>query len=132
MNGFWIVAGVLAWIGTAIHATGGEKIVFSKTHARALPAGPREPSMARSLARTTWHLVSAAFAVLGTVLLVCGFIGDTDATKGAARAAAAVFSAFAGVVVASALARGGRDLWRHPAPLMLTLTAALIWWGISA
>jgi len=133
MNGPWIAAGVLALVGTAIHAIGGEKIVFSRSHKRALPDAPAgSAAMARSLARTTWHLTSAAFAVMGTVLLVCGFVGSTEATRGGARVAAASFSAFAAAVVVSALSRGGKSLWRHPAPLMLIVTAALAWWGIGA
>jgi hypothetical protein len=131
LNGPWIAAGILALIGTGIHAVGGEKIVFSTTHERALPA-TRETTTARSLTRTTWHLTTAAFAVLGAAALICGFTDTTDATIGAARVVAASFSAFALVVVVSALARGGRNLVRHPAPLMLSLTAALAWWGLSA
>jgi hypothetical protein len=135
VNAPWIAAGILAWVGTVIHAVGGEKIVFSNTDDRAIPAtsgAPGSSAMARSLARTTWHLTSAAFAILGTALLVCGVAGSSDATKGAARVVAASFSAYALVVVVSALSRGPKSLWRHPAPLMLTLTAALVWWGISA
>lgn len=133
MNGPWIAAGILALVGTAIHAIGGERIVFSRTDRRAIPdASTGSSAMARSLARTTWHLTSAAFAVVGAALLVCGFAGNTDATRGAARVAAACFSAFAAVVVVSALSRGGKSLWRHPAPLMLTVTAVLVWWGIGA
>ena len=128
MNGPWIAAGGLALLGTVIHALGGERIVFSDTHPRAI-AGAGS-STARSLARTTWHLTTAAFAVLGTAALVCGFIGVTAATKGAARVVAAGFSAFAVMVIVSALAGGGRGLLRHPAPLMLTVTATLTWWGV--
>jgi hypothetical protein len=87
--------------------------------------------MSRRLLRTSWHLTSVAFAVSATVLLVCATIGATDATRGAARVAAASFSAFTVVVIIAALSQGPRGLFRHPAPFLLATIAVIAWWGAA-
>lgn len=128
----WLIAGILGWSAAAIHATGGEKLIFPGVDAQALPSTRLGgPATSRRLLRTSWHLNSAAFAVLGTVLLVCAAIGATDATRGAARVAGASFSAFAVLVIIAALSQGPRALFRHPAPLLLTAIAVFAWWGTA-
>jgi hypothetical protein len=132
LNTMWLIAGILAWAGAALHAIGGEKMIFPGVDTRGLPSTRfGGPATSRRLLRTTWHLTSAAFTVLGAVLLVCAAIGATDATRGAARAAGASFSAFALLVIISALLQGPRALFRHPAPLALTAVAILAWWGAA-
>jgi len=132
MSAMWLIAGILGWSAAAVHAIGGERMIFPGVDPQTLPSTRLGgPAMSRRLLRTTWHVTSVAFAVSATVLLVCATIGATDATRGAARVAAASFSAFAVVVIIAALSQGPRGLFRHPAPFLLTTIAVIAWWGAA-
>jgi len=129
----WLIAGILGWSAAAVHAIGGERMIFPGVDPQTLPSTRfGGQATTRRLLRTTWHITSVAFAVSATVLLVCATIGATDAIRGAARVAAASFSAFAVVVIIAARSQGPRGLFRHPAPFLLAATiAGIAWWGAA-
>jgi hypothetical protein len=131
MNVPLILAGFLGLIGTAVHGVGGEVLVVRKLSPEALPAtsfgGPRAT---KAMIHVTWHLTTVAFLAVGSALLLSGLLLDGDTARGIALVAAGAATGFAAV----ALALGGaymhpRSLLRHPGPAVLTVTAALAWWG---
>lgn len=126
-----IAAGSLALVGAGIHGVGGELLVVRKLSLETLPGtrfgGPR---MTRTMIHAAWHLTTVAFITVGVALILSGSALDGDAARGIATVAAAAATGFALVVLA--LGSSGlspRGLFRHPAPLVLTATAALAWWG---
>ena len=132
MNAMWLIAGILGWSAAAVHAIGGERMIFPGVAPQTLPSTRfGGQATTRQLLRTTWHITSVAFAVSASVLLVCATIGATDETRGAARVAAASFSAFAVLVVIAALSQGPRGLFRHPAPFLLATIAVIAWLGAA-
>jgi hypothetical protein len=127
-----IVAGSLALLGAGVHGVGGEVLVVRKLSAKELPAsrfgGPRTTM---AMIHTTWHMTTVAFLTAGCALLLSGAVLDGDTAKGIALVAAGASTGFAAVAVGlgAAYARTPRSLLRHPAPAILTATAALAWWG---
>ena len=127
-----IVAGSLALLGAAIHGVAGEALVVRKLSPEVLPSsrfgGPR---MTRAMIHVTWHLTTIAFLSVAVALLLSGSVLDGDAARGIGLLAAGMSTGFAGIVVGLGAAgtRSPRSLFRHPAPAVLTVTAALAWWG---
>jgi hypothetical protein len=127
-----IVAGALALLGAGVHGIGGEVLVVRRLSGGALPAsrfgGPR---MTMAMIHTTWHMTTIAFLTVGSALLLSGAVLDGDTAKGIALVAAGASTGFAAVAVGfgAAYPRTPRSLFRHPAPAVLTATAALAWWG---
>jgi hypothetical protein len=127
-----IIAGSLAVAGAAIHGVGGEVLVVRKLSPEMLPSssfgGPRTTM---AMIRASWHITTIAFLTVGSALLLSGSVLDGDASRGIALVAAAASTGFAAVVVGLAIADAGspRFLFRHPGPVLLTLVAALAWWG---
>jgi hypothetical protein len=81
--------------------------------------------------QTTWHLTTVAFLSAGAGLLLSGAVLHGDIARGMGLLAAGASTGFAGVTVGLGIASVGtpRALLRHPAPLLLTVIAALAWWG---
>jgi hypothetical protein len=79
----------------------------------------------------TWHMTTIAFLTVGSALLLSGTVLDGDTARGIGLLAAAASTGFAALAVGlgAAYARSPRLLVRHPAPFVLTATAALAWWG---
>ena len=127
-----IVAGSLAVLGAAIHGVGGELFVVRKLSPATLPpsrfGGARTT---KSMIHVTWHMTTIAFLTVGCALLLSGTVLDGDAARGIALVAAAAATGFAALTLGLgvAYARSPRMLLRHPAPAVLTATAALAWWG---
>jgi hypothetical protein len=121
MNAPLIAAGSLAVLGAAIHGFGGEVLVISKL----------APGTTKTMIHVTWHMTTIAFLTVGFALLLSGSVLHGDAAQGIALVAAGASSAFAALAVGlgRAYRHFPRSLLRHPAPTMLTLTAALAWWG---
>jgi hypothetical protein len=127
-----IVAGSLAVVGAAVHGAGGEILVVRRLVQGALPASPfGGPRTTKAMIHVTWHMTSVAFLTVGVALVLAGSVLDGDAARGIALVAAGAATGFAALAVGmgSAYARSPRSLLRHPAPVVLTATAALAWWG---
>jgi hypothetical protein len=127
-----IVAGSLAIVGAAIHGVGGEVFVVRKLSPERLP--PTRfggPQTTKSMIHVTWHMTTIAFLIVGSALFLSGSVLNGDAARGLSLLAAAATTGFAALAVGLgvAYARSPRLLIRHPAPAVLTATAALAWWG---
>jgi hypothetical protein len=127
-----IVAGSLALLGAVVHGVGGEVLVVRRLSAGELPAsrfgGPRTTM---AMIHVTWHLTTVAFLTVASALVLSGAVLDGDTAKGIALVAAGASTGFAALSVGLGVAymRTPRSLLRHPAPAVLTATAALAWWG---
>ncbi len=132
MNVPLIAAGALATVGAAVHGVGGEVLVVRKLSPAMLPSsrfgGPRAT---KTMIHASWHLTTVAFLSVGSGLLLSGSVVHGDTARGIGLLAAAASTGFAAVTVALGAASGPspRSLYRHPAPALLTATAALAWWG---
>lgn len=127
-----IVAGCLAVLGAAIHGVAGEVLVVRKLSPDKLPSsafgGPRTT---KTMIHAAWHLTTVAFLSVGCALLLAGSVADGDTARGMALVGAGASTGFAALVLGLGIASGPspRLLVRHPAPVLLTATAALAWWG---
>jgi hypothetical protein len=127
-----IVAGSLAILGAAVHGVGGEVLVVRRLSPEMLPSsrfgGPR---MTKTMIHVTWHMTTIAFLTVGSALLLSGSVLHGDTAKGIGLVAAGASTGFAAlaVVLGGAFRHFPRSLFVHPAPVVLTATAALAWWG---
>ena len=127
-----IVAGSLAILGAAIHGVGGEVLVVRKLSPGMLPSssfgGPRTT---KAMIHVTWHMTTIAFLTVGSALLLVGSVLHGDAARGIGLLAAGASTGFAALAVGmgAASAKSPRSVFLHPGPPMLTVTAALAWWG---
>jgi hypothetical protein len=79
-----------------------------------------------------WHMTTIAFLTVGSALLLSGSILEGDAARGLGLLAAATSTGFAvltAVLGASSVRSAAASFLHHPAPALLTATAALAWWG---
>jgi hypothetical protein len=136
VNAQLIVAGSLAILGAAIHGVGGELLVARKLSPETLPptrfGGPRTT---KTMIHVTWHMTTIAFLTVGSALLLSGSVLHGDTARGMGLLAAGASTGFAALAVGmgAAYTQPGRSPFRslilHPAPAVLTATAALAWWG---
>jgi hypothetical protein len=132
VNVAFIVAGSLAILGAAIHGVGGEVLVVRKLSPGMLPSsrfgGPRTT---KTMIHVTWHMTTIAFLTVGSALLLSGSVLDGDTARGIGLFAAGASTGFAALAVGlgATYAQSPRFLRRHPGPAVLTVTAALAWWG---
>jgi hypothetical protein len=127
-----IVAGSLAVLGAAIHGVGGEVLVVRRLSPGVLPSSPfGGPRMTKSMIHVTWHMTSLAFLTVGSALLLSGSVVHGDTARGIGLVAAGASTAFAALALGLGVAytQSPRSLFRHPGPAVLTVTAALAWWG---
>ena len=128
MNVPLIVAGSFAILGAAIHGVGGEVLVVRKLSPGMLPSSRfGSPAMTKTMIHVTWHMTTIAFLTVGSALLLAGSVLHGDTARGIALVAAGASTGFAALAVG--MADSPRTLFRHPAPAVLTATAALAWWG---
>ena len=132
MNVALVVAGSLALLAAAVHGAAGEVLVIRQLSTERL-AGTRfgGPRMTKTMIHVTWHMTTVAFLTAGSSLLLSGTVLHGDTAKGIAVVAAAAMTGFAALAVGLGVAqmRSPRSLFRHPAPAVLTLAAALAWLG---
>jgi hypothetical protein len=127
-----ILAGCIAIVGAAIHGVGGEVFVVRNLSPGLLPStrfgGPRTT---KTMIHVTWHMTTIGYLTVGSALLVSGSVLHGDTARGIALLAAGASTGFAVLAVGlgAAHARSPRSLFRHPGPALLTVTAALAWWG---
>jgi hypothetical protein len=132
MNVQLISAGLLAALAAAIHGGAGEVLVLRRLSPETLSSsafgGPR---MTRAMIHVTWHVTTIAFLAVGIALLLSGSVLEGDAARAVGLVAAGMSTGFAAVVVGlgAANTRTPRSLLRHPGPVVLTVVAALAWWG---
>jgi hypothetical protein len=128
MNVALIAAGSLAILGAAVHGVAGEVLVVRKLAPAMLPpsrfGGPRAT---KTMIHATWHMTTVAFLTVGFALLLAGSVLDGDGAHAIAVLGAGAATGFAALAVA--MAASPQSLFRHPAPVLLTATAALAWWG---
>ena len=132
MNVPLIVAGSLAILGAAIHGVGGEVLVVRKLSPGMLPSSRfGGPGTTKTMIHVTWHMTTIAFLTVGSALLLSGSVLHGDSARGIGLLAAGASTGFAALAVGlpAADTRSARSLFRHPAPAVLTVTAALAWWG---
>lgn len=131
MNLAYLVAGVLAIIGAAIHGGVGEAMVVRRLDPETLPRtrwGGGQTTL--RLIRAGWHMLTTTFAAFGTSLSLCSAREQSLACAGAGTLVAATCAGFAAIAIAGPLlARRPRALIRHPAPLLLSAVALLAWLG---
>jgi hypothetical protein len=87
----------------------------------------------KAMLHVTWHMTTIAFLTVGVALLVSGSALHGETAQGIGLVGAGASTGFAALAVGMgvASARSPRFLLRHPAPALLTLTAALAWWGVA-
>jgi hypothetical protein len=127
-----ILAGSLAILAAAVHGVGGEVLVVRKLSPGMLPSSRfGGPGMTKTMIHATWHMTTIAFLTVGSALLLSGSVLDGDTARGIGLVAAGAATGFAALAVGLGGASGQlpRSLFRHPAPVVLTATAALAWWG---
>ncbi len=130
MNVPLIVAGSLAVLGASIHGIAGELLVVRKLSVQMLPSSRfGSAGMTKTMIHVAWHMTTIAFLTVGSALIVSGALLHGDTAKGIGVVAAAASTGFAAVALGLGAAHTPRALFRHPAPVVLTATAALAWWG---
>jgi hypothetical protein len=131
MNVPLIVAGSLAILAAGIHGVAGELLVVRKLSPAMLPASRfGGPGTTKTMIHVTWHMTTIAFLTVGAALLVSGTVLDGDTARGISLVAAGASTGFAALTLGlGGYTRSPRAAFRHPAPVVLTATAALAWWG---
>jgi hypothetical protein len=130
MNIPFVLAGVLALVGAAVHGIAGEKLVVAKLGAEILPSSPfGGSSFTKIMIRGTWHITTIAFLVMGAALTACAPGATSEACRGVGRVAALAYSGFLVLTVGLAARQISRGQLKHPAPLLFGMVAALAWWG---
>ena len=128
MNVPLVAAGSLAVLGAAIHGVGGEVLVVRKLSPAMLPSsrfgGPR---VTKTMIHATWHMTTIAFLSVGSALLLQA--RSSTATRRRASAWWPPARRPASPRWRRGRSSSPRSLLRHPAPILLTATAALAWWG---
>lgn len=129
MNVPLVIAGSLGLLGAAVHGAAGEILIVRKLSAGSLPSSPfGGPRATQTMIEVTWHMTTIAFLAVGFALLLSGSVLDEGAARGAGLVAAGAATGFAALAIART--PSPRSLLRHPAPALLTATAALAWWGV--
>jgi hypothetical protein len=127
-----IVAGSLAFLGAAVHGVGGEVLIVRKLSPGMLPSTHfGGPAMTKTMIHVTWHMTTIAFLTVGSALLLSGSVLHGDTAQGIGLVAAGASTGFAALAVGlgGAYRQFPRSLLRHPGPALLSITAALAWWG---
>jgi hypothetical protein len=125
----FLAAGAIALLAAAIHGGAGEVLILRKLFSGELPSSRfGGPVATKVMIRVTWHVATLTFAVLGSALASCGFLGPGDGCRGIGVVAASSFTGFFALAVVVVLQRP-RALIRHRGPLAFLAVAALAWWG---
>ena len=132
MNVPLLVAGSLSLVAAAVHGGAGEVLVVRKLSPERLPSTRfGGGSMTMAMIRASWHLTTIGFLTVGCALILAGSVLDGETARAVGAVAAAAASGFAAIVLGGLIRVGPRMLFRHPAPLVLTLVAVLAWLGLA-
>jgi hypothetical protein len=127
-----LVAGSLALLGAGVHGVAGEVLVVRRLSPRGLPSTPfGGPVMTKTMIRATWHMTTIAFLTVASALVLSGSVLHGDTARGIGMVAAGASTGFAAVALGGAWAHAPRSVFRHPAPVLLTVVAVLAWSGIA-
>jgi hypothetical protein len=127
-----VIAGALAVFAAAVHGAGGELLVVRKLSLDVLPRTRfGGPATTKAMIHVTWHMTTIAFLTVGGALIVAGTALEGDARQAVAVVAAVAATGFAALAAGMGLAytRTPRGFLRHPAPIVLSVTAVLAWVG---
>ena len=125
MNWPFVAAGCIALVGSVIHGVVGDRLVRRIGVEALRPQG-------KFLIRVTWHFTTIAFVVLGIVLVSVGVRPHSAISAGVGYTAGALFSCWSAFVLIASFWRGGVRGWlSHPAPVLLSIAALLIWSGVA-
>ena len=132
MNVALLVSGALMLTGAGVHGIVGERLVVQRLTPAGLPSSQfGGPVMTKLMIRATWHITTIAFLTTGIALVLAGSILEGDTARAVGVVAAAASTGFAGVVLGGVLTGSPRALFRHPAPIGLTVAAVLAWVGVA-
>jgi hypothetical protein len=129
-----LIAGSLTLLAAAVHGIGGHLLVMrTLTVDRLAPTPFGTPAMTRAMLGVSWHLTTVGFLAAGCSMIAAGALLDGDAASVAAVVGASQVTACAAVIVGlgGLLTRSPQFVFRHPAPILVTLTAALAWIGAT-
>jgi hypothetical protein len=127
----FLVAGAVALVAAAIHGGAGEAKVLRMLFSGELPSTSfGGPTFTKAMIRVTWHVATVTFAVLGSALATCGFLGPGNGCGGIGVVAASAFTGFVVLTIPVILQRPSR-LLGHPGPIAFLAVAALAWWGVT-
>ena len=127
-------AGSLALLAAAVHGLGGHLLVVRTLTVDRLAGTPfGGPAITRLMLLVSWHLTTVGFLAAGGALVAAGTLLDGDAAQAAAFVGASQVTGCAAVIIVlgAALTRTPRFVFRHPAPVLVTLTAVLAWIGAA-
>lgn len=81
MNGFYLAAGIVALLTTALHGVAGEYYILMRMKREVFPAVPNGRAQAKAEVRMVWHGMTAYFGVVGIMLLLLAFdqLGNAEA-----------------------------------------------------
>ena len=128
------LAGSLTLLAAAVHGIGGHLMVVRGVTVDRLPPTPFGPAaLTRTMLVVSWHLTTVGFLAAGCSMVAAGTLLDGAGAQAVAVAGASQVTACAAVIVGlgAALTRSPRFVFRHPAPLLVTLTAVLAWVGAT-
>lgn len=131
MSPAFLVAGLTAVVGAAIHGGAGHLLIVRKLPEDLPSTRFGGPSSTRMMLWFSWHAVTLTFLALGSALAVCGVLGPGDACRGVGVLGATTFSGFVALAVGPVLRRP-RSLLTHPGPLVFLVVSGLAWWGTLA
>jgi len=126
-----LVAGCLAILGAGVHGVGGEALVRELSPGTLPSSRFGGPRATKTMIHVTWHMTTVAFLTVGSALLLSGSVLDGATARGIGLVAASAATGFATLAVGlgGAYRHFPRSLSRHPGPVLLTVVAALAWWG---
>ena len=120
-----------AILAAGVHGAAGEVLVMRKLLRESLPRTRfGDPGMTRAMVHVSWRITTLAFFTVGAVRLLSGSVVHGDAARGLSLVGAGASTGFVALVLLLGVApQSPRAVFRHPAPVALSATAALAWWG---
>ena len=139
MNVPLVVAGVLAFVGAAVHGGVGQLLVVRRISPAILPSTALGGSgLTKAMIWVSWHMATIGLITVGFALVLSGAVLDGNTARVLGVIAASTASGFAALALTVAIGQvpkavKARDLraFFHPGLYALTAIAVLAWWGIA-